>query len=70
MNALLAACLVALLVWFGTVILAGAVAEWRRARALRRQVLRRLAPERPAEARSPVEAWHPRTSTLGRLGGR
>ena len=70
MNALLAAALVALLAWWGVLILAGAVAEWRRARALRRQVLRRLAPERPAEARSPAEAWHPRTPTLARLGGR
>ena len=69
-TTVVAAALVALLVWFGTVILAGAVAEWRRARALRRQVLRRLAPERPAEARSPAEAWHPRTPTLARLGGR
>ena len=69
-NALLAAALVALLVWFGTLILAGAVAEWRQTRALRRQIVRRLAPERPAEARSPVEAWHPRTPTLRRLGGR
>ena len=65
MNAVLSAALVALLAWWGAIILAGAVAEWRRARALRRQIVRRLAPERPAEARSPAEAWQPRPLPRG-----